>query len=338
MFWMLMIVVAGVLTGSYGLPMKYTAKWKWEHTWAVFAFWTMLVLPFLAGWATVPRLFVVLSEAGASTVLTVFLLGCLWGVSSVAFGYGLYCLGLGLGYTLMLGLIISVGALIPLFSGDRAGLSLASTLTVLGGVAVILLGVALSAWAAVIKEKVQNASPSASQPMGRRRLIQGVVVCAVTGVAAPMLNLAFGYGEAIRMKAVELGASNTLAPNAVWLVTLLGGFVVTILYTLAVVHKNGSWRTFVAPGTGVNYFYTLSMGLIWGASIQVYGMAAANLGELGDSAGWAAFNAVGIVAANCLGLLTREWKGVGAKGMSVMAAGLAVLVAGIVLMGLAKTL
>lgn len=338
MFWMLMIVVAGVLTGSYALPMKYTAKWKWEHTWAVFACWAMLVLPFLAGWATVPRLFAVLSEAGASTVLTVFLLGCLWGVSSVAFGYGLYCLGLGLGYTLMLGLIISVGALIPLFSADRAGLSLASTLTVFGGVAVILLGVALSAWAAVIKEKGQNASSSAGQPAGKRRLIQGVVVCVVTGVAAPMLNLAFGYGEAIRITAVELGASRTLAPNAVWLVTLLGGFVVTILYTLSVVHRNGSWRTFVAPGTAVNYFHTLSMGLIWGASIQVYGMAAANLGELGDSAGWAAFNAVGIVAANCLGLLTREWKGVGRKGMAVMAAGLAVLVAGIVLMGLAKTL
>jgi len=337
MFWMLMIVVAGVLTGSYGLPMKYTARWKWEHTWAVFAFWAMLLLPFAAGWATIPHLFAVLSAACAPTVLTVFALGCLWGVSSIAFGYGLYCLGLGLGYTLMMGLIISVGALIPLFSVDRAGVSIASTLTVLGGVAVILLGVALSAWAAVIKEKAQNAS-SAAQPLGRRRLIQGIIVCVVTGVAAPMLNLAFVHGAAIRDKAVEWGASNTLAPNAVWLVTLLGGFVVTILYTLAVVHKNGSWRTFVAPGTGVNYLHTLSMALIWGASILIYGMAAANLDELGASAGWAAFNAVGIVSANCWGLLTREWKGVGRQGMSAMAAGLAVLVAGIVLMGLAKTL
>ena len=80
------------------------------------------------------------------------------------------------------------------------------------------------------------------------------------------------------------------------------------------------------------------MALIWGASILIYGMAAANLDELGASAGWAAFNAVGIVSANCWGLLTREWKGVGRQGMSAMAAGLAVLVAGIVLMGLAKTL
>ncbi len=185
MFWMLMIVVAGVLTGSYGLPMKYTAKWKWEHTWAVFAFWTMLVIPCVAGWATIPRLFTVLSEAGTSVVLTVFILGCLWGISSVAFGFGLYCLGLGLGYTLMMGLIISVGALLPLFSGDRTGVSTASTLAVLGGVAVILLGVALSAWAAVIKEKVQNASTPTAKPVGKRRLIQGIVVCVVTGVAAP---------------------------------------------------------------------------------------------------------------------------------------------------------
>jgi L-rhamnose-H+ transport protein len=336
MFWMAMIVLGGVLTGSFALPMKYTARWKWEHTWAAFSVWTLLVIPWLACLATIPHLWQVLAEAGAAAVLTVFGLGCLWGVSSAAFGLGIHYLGLGLGYSLMMGMIISLGALAPLLSGGAAKISAASLAAVIGGVAVILLGVVFSAWAAVLRQRDQTGATPTAETAENRSFVTGFLVCMIAGVTAPMLNLAFVYGETIRNRAVEHGASPTLAPNAVWAVTLLGGFVVNLLTTLTMVHRRGTWRTFIAQGTGAYCFYTLLMGLLWAGSIIVYGMAAANLGELGASAGWAAFNAVGILWANCLGWYTKEWNGVGRKGMFAMQAGLAVLLLGVLLMGLAK--
>jgi L-rhamnose-H+ transport protein len=336
MLWMAMIVVGGVLTGSFALPMKYTPKWKWEHTWAAFGVWTLLVIPWAAGLASVPHLGRVLVESGPAVVLGVFGLGCLWGVSSVAFGFGIHYLGLGLGYSLMMGMIIVLGSLAPLFDRGGASISSRSLAAVVGGVAVILVGVGLSGWAAVLRQRDQTGAASAAETREKRSVLTGFIVCVIAGVTAPMLNLAFVCGETIRERAVELGASATLAPNAVWAVALLGGFVVNLLYTLTLVERRGTWRTFTAPGTGIYYGLTLLMGLLWASSIIVYGMAAANLGALGTSAGWAAFNAVGILWANCLGWLTHEWKGVKRTGMFAMQAGLVVLLLGVLLMGLAK--
>jgi len=338
MSWMVMIVVAGILTGSFALPTKYATKWKWEHTWAMFSVWTLLVIPWLVAFLSVPQLLTVFAQAGTAAVLTVFVLGCLWGVSSVAFGFGIHRLGLGLGYSLMMGMIISLGSLVPLLTGDVDKLSTASLGAVLGGVAVILVGVGLSGWAAVTREKDQAAGTRSAEPAREGSLAVGLIVCVVAGVTAPMLNLAFVYGDVIRARAVELGASNTLAPNAVWAVTLLGGCVVNLTYTLTMVHKNRTWQLFVETGTGIYFFYTLLMGLLWAGSIITYGMAAANLGQLGASAGWAAFNATGILWANCLGLMTKEWKGVGRRGLSIMKGGLLVLLGGVLLIGLAKAL
>lgn len=333
MFWMAMILVGGILTGSFCLPMKYTTRWKWEHTWAVFSVWTFLLLPWVVGLASVPNLFQVLAQSGGA-VLTVFLLGCVWGISSIAFGFGIHLMGLGLGYSLMMGMMIVLGALAPLSAGGFSETSAASAAAMLGGIAAIIVGIALSGRAAVFRDR---SAPSPEQA-GRPRYVKGLLVCIVAGVTAPMLNLAFVHGEAIRAAAVAEGASSSLAPNAVWAVALLGGFVVNFTYTLSLVHWKGSWRSFIEPAAAVYYFYTLLMGLLWGASIVVYGMAAANLGELGPSAGWAAFNATGILWANCLGLWTGEWKSTTPAGMRIMKGGLVALLAGILLLGLAKQL
>jgi len=335
MFWMAMVVLGGVLTGSFALPMKYTTRWRWEHTWAAFSVWTLLVIPWCACAASIPDLRQVLSEAGPVALATVFGLGCLWGVSSTAFGLGIHYLGLGLGYSLMMGMIISLGALAPFLNGTTA-LHARTLATIGGGVLVILAGVVLSAWAAVLRQRDQAGAADAAASGPNRSLLLGLIVCLIAGVTAPMLNVAFVYGQVIRDRAVVHGASATLAPNVVWAVTLLGGFVVNFTYTLGLVHRRGTWPTFVAPGVGVYYLYTLLMGLLWAGSIIVYGMAAANLGALGASAGWAAFNAVGILWANGLGWYTDEWRGVQRPGMRAMQAGLAVLVVGVVLMGLAK--
>jgi L-rhamnose-H+ transport protein len=94
---------------------------------------------------------------------------------------------------------------------------------------------------------------------------------------------------------------------------------------------------FALSGTGIYYFYTFLMGFLWAGAIIVYGMAAANLGALGASIGWAAFNATGIFWANCLGLFTKEWKNVSKRGMTLMISGLTVLLIGVFLVGMAKT-
>ncbi len=38
-----LISIAGFLQGSFYLPMTYTRKWEWEHTWSIFSLTGMIV-------------------------------------------------------------------------------------------------------------------------------------------------------------------------------------------------------------------------------------------------------------------------------------------------------
>ena len=334
MFWMLIVILAGIMTGAFGLPMKYTTKWKWENTWAMWSIWTLLIIPLIVAFLTIPHLLDVFRLSGFPVVLKVFCFGLIWGVSAIAFGFGIHYLGLGLGYSLMMGMIITIGSLFPLLTGEFGQVAPSRILIVIGAVVVILIGVVLSAWAAVIKERDLSRGGTENPPQ-KKSFGKGLLICLVAGVTAPFLNFAFVYGDKIRSTTVSLGHSKTVAPNAVWAVTLLGGFIVNLAYTLFLVRKNKNGRLFLAEGTRRYFFYTFLMGVMWAGSIILYGNAAANLGAMGASVGWAALNATGIICANVLGLLTREWKGVGPKGMRVMALGLAVLLIGIFLVKLA---
>jgi L-rhamnose-H+ transport protein len=234
----------------------------------------------------------------------------------------------------MMGMIITIGSLYPLLTGELGKIALSRILAFTGAVAVIILGVVLSAWAAVIKERGARHGAS-SQSSEKKTFGKGLLICVVAGTTAPFLNFAFVYGEKIRTAAIAAGTSRTFAPNAVWAVTLVGGFIVNLAYTLVLVRKNRTGNLFVLKGTSKYYFYTLLMGILWAGSIIIYGMGAANLGKLGASVGWAAFNATGIFCANVLGLVTHEWRGVSRKGLQIMALGLAVLLVGVFLVKLA---
>ncbi|MBU4211920.1 MAG: hypothetical protein L6437_11615 [Kiritimatiellae bacterium] len=49
-------VAAGVLNGSFALPMKRTTKWAWENTWLMWTLSALLILPWATAFATVPHL------------------------------------------------------------------------------------------------------------------------------------------------------------------------------------------------------------------------------------------------------------------------------------------
>jgi len=337
MGWILLTVFAGINCGSFGLPMKFTTKWKWEHVWGMWSFWTLLVIPWVVAFISVPHLFGVYSQAGFKAIFWVFLCGFLWGFSALTFGKGMEYMGLALGYSLMLGLIIVVGSLLPLFTGNPENILKPSGLAIIAGVAVIILGVIFNAWSALVKEK-DLAAAATSQSSERKPLAKGLILCLITGLIAPALNYAFITGGELMTVAESLGANKTFASNSIWAIALGGAFIVNATYCGYLVNKGGSWTKFNEQGTGKYFLYTLIMGILWGGSIEYYGMATANLGELGPSIGWAVFQATAIFAANILGILTGEWKGVSKKALMLMAVGLGVLLVGICIVGYSNTL
>lgn len=340
MYWILLAIFAGICNGSFTLPMKFTIKWKWENIWGIFGFWGFVVLPIILGLLTVPDLLSIYKEAGSSVLFLVFLFGFLWGIGSIAFGLGIHYLGIGLAFSTIIGMTIAIGSIIPLFLGSVEDLLSTSVLMILIGVIIIIVGVAINGYSAVLRENdlIKAADTNkAEKPVAKRSFLTGSILCLVAGLMSPMLQFAFLYGGKIVDIAVKMNVNETMATNAIWIIALFGGFVVNICYCSFLLQKNRSWNLFKSPGTKRYHCYAIIMGIVWVVTIASYGMAVTNMGkQLGPSIGWAIFMSVGIIWANMLGLLTGEWKGVHRKTIYTMTTGLLVLVLGTGVVGWAQ--
>ena len=333
-----MTALAGVCTGSFGLPMKLNKRWKWENTWVVYAIWVLLIVPWLIAFLTVPNLFQAYDEVSKKVLFLVLVFGSCWGVGQIAFGKGLDYLGIGMGFSLQIGLIIAVGSLLPLFLEQADVILKKQGLAIIGGVLVIIASLVISGFAAAMKEKDLAVSEEHCDGIREKKTFRkGFLICITAGLLCPGLNYAYLYGGPLTKMAVTLGAHKALAANAVLPLCLFGPFFINLGYAVRLLKKNKTWELYYKKDNRIYYLYTLIMG-VWTVGVALFGVAAANMGDLGNSIGWAIINAASIFWANVLGLLTGEWKGAARKTLILMIAGLAVLLAGICIVGWANTL
>src|SRR5258707_9139828 len=108
------VVLAGILQGSFAAPMKRMSAWRWENTRLLFALSGLIIFPWIITFATVPNLLEVYSGGSTSTLIKVVSFGLLWGAGATLFGLGISRGGLALGFALILGIPASFGSLFPL--------------------------------------------------------------------------------------------------------------------------------------------------------------------------------------------------------------------------------
>ena len=109
-----LVLLAALLQGTFVLPMTLVRQWSWEHTWATFSLLGMLVFNWIITLLLVPNIFAVYAASPARDLEVLALFGLGWGVGAILFGLGMDRLGMALGYPIIMGLIASLGALIPL--------------------------------------------------------------------------------------------------------------------------------------------------------------------------------------------------------------------------------
>jgi len=332
-------VFSGMCNGSFALPMKYATRWKWENIWSVFALWGFVIFPLLLGVIAIPNLFGIFRETGIDNLFFVFIFGFLWGIGSICFGLGIRYIGIGLAFSINIGMTIAIGSLLPLFlKVTDTSYKPGSIVAVIIGVAVIIIGVIINGYSAFLREKEISKynKSAASLKSTKKDALKGVVLCIGAGLMSPMLQIAFIYGSRIVNTAKGMGVNVTMASNAIWIIALFGGFVVNALYTIWLLTNNNSWQLYKIREAKKNHLYAIIMGFLWVVTIACYGMAVSNMGDLGLSVGWAIFNSVGIIWANFLGLLTKEWKNVQRKTIMIMIFGLMILILGTGIVGTVK--
>lgn len=303
-FWLgiALILVAGMMAGDCMLPLKFNRRWRWENTWLIFSLMSLVVLPWTLALSLVHHLFQTYTELTAYQLATPIAFGAGWGIAQVLFGISIQRLGLALAYAIIVGLGTLLGTLVPLFVQHRAQVGRTLLIQVLAGIAVMLLGIALSAWAGQIREHHQEGGRAS--PLGRYNV--AVLVAVLCGILAPMLNYSFAFGQSIALAAVRLGNPEVRAAYAVWPIGLAGGLLPNLGYSVYLLRKNRTGTLF--QSTYPDIFWAILMAILWMGAFALYGMSATYLGRFGTSIGWGLFQIFMIMSATLSGVFTGEWR------------------------------
>lgn len=342
MFAIGLILTAGVMMGCSVVPMKYATKWKWENIWVLYIGFGQVFLPLILIALTVPNVGKVLSAANRSAMACAVLFGLGWGVGNVLAGIGYTMLGVGLGLSVVLGLTASTGSLVPLAVLFPERLISPSAVALYAGVVMMLAGLVLSSKAGKLRQAHQAATEISSRAdiiaFGKGNLRTGLVVCVTAGLFSSMLNLAFAFGDNVRLTAVSMGASASGAVNTLWLPVLVSGFLPTLLYCSYLLTRNRSWPAFVRPHVGLYWWIAVLMGFLYLAGLSLYGIGSVRLGDMGPVLGFPVFMSTIVLTGNTAGLVTGEWAGAPRGAYVYGFLGMILLILSIVAVGVANSI
>jgi L-rhamnose-H+ transport protein len=327
----MLVLAAGILQGSFILPMTLTRHWKWEHNWAVFSLLGMLVFNWIIAAQVLPDLAGAYRDTPMRDLEVLLLFGALWGVGAILFGMGMDRLGMALGYPIIMGLILSLGALIPLLVLNPSGIISLPGVLLLAGTAVTITGIVACARASAMKQ----ASRQANHKLASANQAMGLIIAISAGVLSCLTNVGMNYAGHLKAAAIKLGAAESMAGNAAWALFFTAGFVVNAGYCMALMFKRRNFGELWLD-LGRNLGLIAGMALIWIGSFYFYGMGAARMGRLGGVLGWPLFISLAIMVGNLWGLWRGEWIGAPAAAWRRLRVGLVLLLVAVICFGLSS--
>ncbi len=243
--------LGGLASGSFYVPYRGVKRWSWETYWLVGGVFSWILAPWiLAGFLT-KDLLPVLSEAPSSALFWAFFFGLLWGVGGLTFGLTMRYLGLSLGMAVVLGLCAAFGTLIPpIFHGTFVGqvLGTRSGQTILFGIFVCLLGIAVAGFAGIAKER--NMSTEQKQAVIKEfDLKKGVGVALLSGVMSACFAFGLDAGRPIKALTLQHGTSTLWQGLPVLVVVLIGGFTTNFIWCLILNVRNKTGHEYFSSTT-----------------------------------------------------------------------------------------
>jgi L-rhamnose-H+ transport protein len=290
-------VLAGFTNGSMNVFLRKNAPslirilsdegWAWENSWFVFTVWTIaLNAAFTLAIIKPDTLSLVYEQASAANLYGTIGFSLAWGVGTVGFGFGVRLLGVALGTSLLMSVVIIIGTLLPLIVfGDS---DIVKIVVIVLGLVFAIGGFALGTIAGQKRDNTtallelkgevtrqeeasDNTATSvhssdgvdANLAMPKARLSSkvsefdkgnspsfwtGVVLTTIAGVFAVMLQFAFVFGEDMISEAEDLGVHGIWAPLVIWYWAFMMGSIASIFYSFYLLVANNSFPRFFAQG------------------------------------------------------------------------------------------
>ena len=333
--------IGGFAAGSFYIPFKKVRNWAWESYWLVGGIFSWIIMPWLIAALTVPQLLSLLGEAPTGAIVRSYIFGVLWGVGGLTFGLSMRYLGMSLGYAIALGFCAAFGTLVPpIFDGTFAELlSNASGLTILAGVAVCLIGIAICGRAGIAKER--ELSPDQKRASIKEfSFVKGLLVAIFAGVMSSCMAYGITAGQPIAELAVKRGTASLWQNSPVFIIVMGGGLTTNLVWCLILNIKNRSAKDYVTVRDASlvsNYCFSALAGITWYFQFMFYGMGTTRMGRY-DFSSWTLHMAFIIAFSNLWALVFHEWKGSSRRTFATIVAGILVVVLSTIAIGLGNYL
>lgn len=335
LFGLLVIGIGSFFQSSSYVPINKVKNWSWESFWLVQGIFAWIVFPLLG---------ISLVSWNGDSFMSLFLTpealkaiayGVLWGIGGLTFGLSMRYLGVALGQSLSLGTCAAFGTLFPsvmsgknLFAGEGAVL--------LSGVLVTLLGIVVIGYAGALRSADTDGKKSNIKEF---YLVKGIVVALLAGLMSACFALGLESGVPLKERLVESGVPEFYAGLPIIFFVTLGGFLTNIAYCLQQNIKNRTGKEYFSVSGKVffrNLMFCALAGFLWYSQFFCLEIGKSFLGSspvlLAFS--WSILMALNVLFSNLWGIILKEWKGCSVKTVSVLVAGLLILVFSIILVAI----
>jgi L-rhamnose-H+ transport protein len=326
--------IGGFASGSFYIPYKKVKGWSWETYWIIGGIFSWLIVPPLAAYLTIPAFSEIIQNTDSSIIGMTFLFGVLWGIGGLTYGLGVRYLGVSLGSSIILGLCMVFGALIP---------SVYYKLIVLLGLIVCIVGIILCGRAGVMKErelKTDSTDPHGTVPKTEYKFGLGLFVSIVSGVLSACFNFGIEAGKSMADTANQIWKSThpgqgefLFQNNVTYIVILWGGLTTNFIWCMILNKRNKTFGDYTNKKTPLvsNYLFSALAGTTWFLQFFFYGMGESKMGNGASS--WILHMAFIILIANIWGIVLKEWKGVKAKTRATIFAGIITIIIAVLIVG-----
>lgn len=323
----ILAIGAGLMLGLYALPEKFTKDFKFENTWGLFFMLTMFLVPIVASITLINDFSNVFAAVPTDVLFKMAGASVLWGIGVMMWGKAINHIGLSLGFSLFIGTVILVGSILPFLVDDLPPQN--TFLTILAGLAVVLIGVLFNAKAGLTREKDEEKTNSNE---GKGSMVTGILIAVVGGLLATGFSYANAVGRPFIHEACQAAGNPewVTAVGVMFPIFISGGIVMAAYFAWQLSAKK-AWGDFKTPNFSKNFMLILVMAIFHYAASALFAFAAFKLGEIGNTVGYAIFNTACVATAIVSGIVTGEWLKASAKAKNYLYLSLACMIVGIII-------
>src|SRR5258706_6095031 len=356
--------IGGFASGSFYIPFKKVKGWHWESYWLIGGLFSWLIVPPLAAYLTIPGFADIIRQTDGIILARTYVFGLLWGIGGLTYGLGVRYLGVSLGSSIILGLCMVFGSLIPSIYYDvfpKEGKDTFSMMTssdwglvVLAGLILCVIAIIVCGRAGVRKEKELNKDVETDahgldliEVQAKRQKMRdeykfglGIFVSIISGVLSACFNFGLEAGKPMSevanatWVAAHPGDGDFLyRNNVIYVVLLWGGLTTNFIWCMILNARNKTFGDYTNKKTPLvsNYIFAALAGTKWFLQFFFYGMGESKLGN-GPSS-WILHMAFIILVANMWGIVLKEWKGVSNKTKMTIAIGIFTIILSVLVVG-----